>query len=309
MSRLKDLTGMKFGRLTVVERSSNDKQGKTQWLCKCECGNEKVIRGSHLRSGQITSCGCYNKERMKKQNEKMWKDEEYRKIKSEKARERMKEMWKDEEYRKIKSEKMKKQNEKMWKDEEYRQIQREKIKDKWQNEEFRKMQSEKMKEKWKDEEFRKMQSEKMMSGEKHHNWKGGITPISTYLRVLNEQWFKDCKQQTNYTCELTGKVGGNLHTHHLKAFNTIVLEAHELYNIEIHEIIGEYTQEELHKLEEYVASWHKDNSNAVVLCEVVHDLFHNLYGYGNNTKEQFEEFKQRYLNGEFQDLLGDVLNI
>ena len=35
-----------------------------------------------------------------------------------------------------------------------------------------------------------------------------------------------------------------------------------LISIQIHEIISEYTQEELHKLEEYVASWHKDGSNA-----------------------------------------------
>lgn len=79
----------------------------------------------------------------------------------------------------------------------------------------------------------------------------------------------------------------------------IVLEAHNINNIEIHKTIGEYTQEELHKLEEYVESWHKDTSNAVLLSDEIHDLFHNLYGFGDNTPEQFEEFKQRCLNGEF----------
>ena len=81
------------------------------------------------------------------------------------------------------------------------------------------------------------------------------------------------------------------------------MEAHELHNIQIHEIIGEYTQEELHKIEEYVASWHKDNSNAVVLSEEVHKLFHKLYGKGDNTPEQFEEFRERYIAGEFKDLI------
>ena len=164
---------------------------------------------------------------------------------------------------------------------------------------------ERMIEQWQNEEFRDV-----MSGENNHNWKGEITPIRNYLRNLPivVKWKEDAKENVNYTCELTGKVGYELNTHHLKAFSTIVLEAHELHNIEIHEIIGEYTQEELHILEEYVASWHSDNSNAVVLCEEVHMLFHSLYGKGGNTKEQFEEFKERYLNGEFSDLLGDDLD-
>ena len=261
MARVKDMTGMKFGRLTIVKESGRDKHRNTLWLCKCECGNETIVRGINLKNGRTTSCGCLRNEKTKER----WEDKDFRKKHSEKTKEK----WQDEEYRQMKSNEMREQ---------------------WEDEEFRKKQRNGIKEQWKDEEMKwKM------------GYKGGITPISKYLRVLNEQWFNDCKQQANYTCELTGKVGGNLHTHHLKAFNTIVLEAHELNNIEIHEIIGEYTQEELHKLEEYVASWHKDNSNAVLLCKEGHDLFHSLYGQGNNTPEQYEQFKQRYLSGEFEE--------
>lgn len=54
---LKDLTGQKFGRLTVLERAEN-RNGKTYWRCLCDCGNFCVIRGSHLKSGRIKSCGC-----------------------------------------------------------------------------------------------------------------------------------------------------------------------------------------------------------------------------------------------------------
>jgi hypothetical protein len=136
-------------------------------------------------------------------------------------------------------------------------------------------------------------------GELNPNYKGGITPISNYLRSLNSQWFEQCKKDVEYTCQITGKTGVNLHTHHLKAFNTIVNEAHEFNNIQIKETVLQYTQQELELLEQYVAKWHRDGSNAVVLCEEIHSLFHNQYGYGNNTPEQFEQFKQKYLRGEF----------
>lgn len=56
-----DLTGDKFGRLTVLERAANQGQ-KTAWLCQCDCGNQMIVRSTHLRSGHTTSCGCRSKE-------------------------------------------------------------------------------------------------------------------------------------------------------------------------------------------------------------------------------------------------------
>lgn len=61
-NRFIDLTGKKFGRLTVVELASKNKRGVYYWLCRCECKNTKVIRGGHLREGIIKSCGCLRKE-------------------------------------------------------------------------------------------------------------------------------------------------------------------------------------------------------------------------------------------------------
>lgn len=56
-----DLTGKKFGRLTVTKfggaiRLKNGSRMKT-WLCKCECGNSKRISGIHLKKGLIVTCG------------------------------------------------------------------------------------------------------------------------------------------------------------------------------------------------------------------------------------------------------------
>lgn len=58
MSKLIDLTGRKFGKLTVVERVENSRNGKARWRCKCDCGNEKVAGSESLRNGSTSSCGC-----------------------------------------------------------------------------------------------------------------------------------------------------------------------------------------------------------------------------------------------------------
>jgi hypothetical protein len=59
----KDLVGQRFGRLIVIKCVKTGKFNQTVWLCKCDCGNEKVIRGNSLRGNKTVSCGCYNKER------------------------------------------------------------------------------------------------------------------------------------------------------------------------------------------------------------------------------------------------------
>lgn len=61
-----DLTGKKFGRLTVIERagtSRNDGQGRPTWKCQCDCGNTTVVIGANLRAGLTRSCGCLRREK------------------------------------------------------------------------------------------------------------------------------------------------------------------------------------------------------------------------------------------------------
>lgn len=65
VSQFKDITNMKFGRLTVLERAENDKHGNAMWRCACSCGKEKVVLGTSLRKGSTTSCGCKNIEIVK----------------------------------------------------------------------------------------------------------------------------------------------------------------------------------------------------------------------------------------------------
>jgi len=59
---MENLTGRKFGRLTVISFVDQDKYYNKKWLCRCDCGNEKTIFENALRSGATRSCGCYFRE-------------------------------------------------------------------------------------------------------------------------------------------------------------------------------------------------------------------------------------------------------
>lgn len=69
MSNVVDETGNTYGYLTVIERAENSKDGRARWKCRCKCGNEVIVLGKHLRSGNTKSCGCYQKERAIESNE------------------------------------------------------------------------------------------------------------------------------------------------------------------------------------------------------------------------------------------------
>lgn len=53
-----DITGKKYGKLTVSHFSHISKYGKSMWVCECSCGNKRNIQGSSLINGLSTSCGC-----------------------------------------------------------------------------------------------------------------------------------------------------------------------------------------------------------------------------------------------------------
>lgn len=55
-----NLIGQRFGLLTVIERRPS-KRGHSNWLCQCDCGNQKEVLGTNLKTRKIVSCGCYHK--------------------------------------------------------------------------------------------------------------------------------------------------------------------------------------------------------------------------------------------------------
>lgn len=60
--QIKDLVGKRFGRLLVVQFDRRE-DGETYWVCRCDCGNKKIVRGSNLTKKNGTmSCGCLSSE-------------------------------------------------------------------------------------------------------------------------------------------------------------------------------------------------------------------------------------------------------
>lgn len=68
MPELIDLTGQRFGRWVVIGIAPKSQAGQTRWHCKCDCGNERIVQGGHLRGGKSVSCGCYQAEKIAELN-------------------------------------------------------------------------------------------------------------------------------------------------------------------------------------------------------------------------------------------------
>ena len=73
-----DLTGSRFGRLSISGRGPNNGE-KTRWICLCDCGRTTVVQSSNLRAGHTTSCGCVARELAAKAHTThgMWQSPEY----------------------------------------------------------------------------------------------------------------------------------------------------------------------------------------------------------------------------------------
>jgi len=64
LGKIKDITGQKFGRLTVIKMITDKRlNGYIPCECRCDCGNVIIVQSGHLRSGHTNSCGCYKSDR------------------------------------------------------------------------------------------------------------------------------------------------------------------------------------------------------------------------------------------------------
>ena len=109
-------------------------------------------------------------------------------------------------------------------------------------------------------------------GEKHWNWKGGLTPENKVIRHSMEYrfWRREVFKRDDYTCQKCGVRGGVIRAHHIESFDN---------NPDKRILVD----------------------NGVTLCKECHRNFHHIFGCGNNTQEQLAKF----LENKQKDLLFD----
>lgn len=114
---------------------------------------------------------------------------------------------------------------------------------------------------------------KNRTGNKNPAWNDNLSEedrINRNVLPENTKWRKLIVERDNYTCQLSGQVRGKLFAHHFDGWHWCKEKRFDL-------------------------------DNGITLSEKIHKLFHNQYGNRNNTREQFEEFRQRYNSGEFEN--------
>jgi hypothetical protein len=132
------------------------------------------------------------------------------------------------------------------------------------------------------------------------NWKGGMTKLDACLRNNSKYWKKNILKKYNFTCFLSNKKQVNIQVHHLKPLHIIRDEVIISLNLPLPEEVDVYTEEEQKKIKKGFSILHK-KSLGIPLCEEIHNLFHKLYSK-KCTPEDFDEFRQRWDNGEFTHL-------
>ena len=111
-----------------------------------------------------------------------------------------------------------------------------------------------------------------------------------YIRQRIIPWRNHVREKCNYTCEITGDKS-NIIVHHIKGFNLLLEECIKEMKFPLYEDFSLYTQDELDKfLEKFLQMQEASDGGYICITKNVHDKFHSMYGYGNNTKKQWEEF-------------------
>ena len=154
------------------------------------------------------------------------------------------------------------------------------------------------------EKISKKQKEKFRFGlinlnrENNPNYKGGVTDLNKYLRERDAGWKVKYLKKYDYTCVISGIRGVELQVHHSIPFYKLRDKVLKEMNLPLENQVGKYQQQELKAIEtkylEYLTK-----VEGFPMTKDLHKLFHSIYGKMNNNKTQIEEFKSRYLAGEF----------
>lgn len=121
--------------------------------------------------------------------------------------------------------------------------------------------------------------------------------LSEYIRRNNIDWKVRSMRSCGYKCVLSG--GRFDAIHHLHGLNMILNETIEQFDLNVKDNMDDYSEDELHEILERFKEVQDTYPLGVCLSTPIHKLFHDTYGYGNNTEEQWNEFVEKYQNGDF----------
>jgi len=255
-----ELRGKRFHRYVVLGEAGRAKDGSILWKCICDCGTVKVIGSHNLRSGVIKSCGCLMKEMVREQIIKRNKTKWMREInKIDLSGQKFGRLIVLEEAGCDKLDNV------MWKCRcdcgTIKTIRGDSLRS-GHTQSCGCLQKEKAFEAFTGKNNPNFGKD--FSGSNSSRWNPYLTDEERQIaRKYPEyyEWLKDVYERDDYTCQCCGdNKGGNLNAHHLEAYAN---------NPELRVTI----------------------ENGVTLCDECHVDFHRQYGYGNNTNEQFEEFR------------------
>lgn len=114
--------------------------------------------------------------------------------------------------------------------------------------------------------------------------------VARYINRHNAEWKKESAKNCDYKCVISGEPFSDIH--HLYSQNLILKEALDKIGMILPEDINAVSQEDKDKI---LRAFYEEQSKhplGVCLQEKYHMMFHRIYGFGNNTPEQFEEFRR-----------------
>jgi hypothetical protein len=255
MAELKDMTGQRFGKLTVIRRGENYRT-LARWICQCDCGKEKQIAGSSLRKGLSKSCGCGQGDGARRRK-------------------------KPPQPKPVPPKGLKRQSK--IKAEEFIGLRFGRLvitdfvgHDKWQSAIWRCLcdcgtETTSITHTLKQGKKRScgcLHREHMQRqyGSNNPYWNPELSDEERQNRRATKDtaiWIRKVLERDDFTCQICSTRGGKLVAHHLDGWNWCTEKRHEI-------------------------------CNGVTLCRNCHDAFHDIYGKGGNTMSQYQEFQQKY---------------
>lgn len=143
-----------------------------------------------------------------------------------------------------------------------------------------------------------------VSGISQHMYKLGLSRplekhnygnLNRYMMTKLTVWKNNVKKEANYICQLSNKKS-NIIVHHIYGFNLLMAETIDILNFPIYTDLNLYSQDELDLFIKTFLDLQEYYGQYICITETIHKQFHSLYGYGDNTKEQWDDFVDKYYN-------------